>query len=44
MVIRLTGTNEKEGRALLEGTDLHVANTMGEATQMAVDLAKQLQN
>jgi succinyl-CoA synthetase beta subunit len=44
VVIRLTGTNEKEGRALLEGTDLHVANTMGEATQMAVDLAKQLQN
>ena len=44
VVIRLTGTNEKEGRALLEGTDLHVANTMGEATQKAVDLAKQLQN
>lgn len=44
VVIRLTGTNEKEGRALLAGTDLHVANTMGDATQMAVDLAKQLQN
>ena len=44
VVIRLTGTNEKEGRALLKGTDLHVANTMGEATQKAVDLAKQLQN
>lgn len=44
IVIRLTGTNEKEGRALLEGTDLHVANTMGEATQKAVDLAKQLHN
>jgi succinyl-CoA synthetase beta subunit len=42
VVIRLTGTNEKEGRALLEGTDLHVANTMGEATQKAVDLVKQL--
>ena len=44
VVIRLTGTNEKEGRALLEGTDLHVANTMGEATQKAVELAKNLQN
>lgn len=43
VVIRLTGTNEKEGRALLEGTSLHVADTMGEATQKAVDLAKQLQ-
>lgn len=42
VVIRLTGTNEKEGRALLEGTDLHVANSMGEATQKAVDLVKQL--
>ena len=44
VVIRLTGTNEKEGRALLEGTNLHVANTMGEATQKAVELAKQLNN
>ena len=44
VVIRLTGTNEIEGRALLEGTDLHVANTMGEATQKAVELAKNLQN
>ena len=44
VVIRLTGTNEKEGRSLLEGTNLHVANTMGEATQKAVELAKKLQN
>ena len=44
VVIRLTGTNEKEGRSLLEGTSLHVANTMGEATQKAVELAKKLQN
>lgn len=44
VVIRLTGTNEKEGRALLVGTDLHVANTMGEATQMAVELANKLHN
>lgn len=40
IVIRLTGTNEKEGRALLQGSDFHVAETMGEATQMAVKLSK----
>jgi succinyl-CoA synthetase beta subunit len=40
IVIRLTGTNEKEGRALLQGTHFHVAETMGEATQMAVQLSK----
>ncbi|KUK76704.1 MAG: Succinyl-CoA ligase [ADP-forming] subunit beta [Proteiniphilum acetatigenes] len=40
IVIRLTGTNEKEGRALLQGTHFHVAETMGEATQMAVKLSK----
>lgn len=41
IVIRLTGTNEKEGRALLQGTRLHVAETMGEATQQAVTLSEQ---
>lgn len=41
IVIRLTGTNEKEGRALLQGTHFHVAETMGQATQMAVSLSKQ---
>jgi succinyl-CoA synthetase beta subunit len=40
IVIRLTGTNEKEGRALLEGTDFFVAETMGEATRKAVELAR----
>ena len=40
IVIRLTGTNEKEGRALLKGTDFHVAETMGDATRKAVELAK----
>ena len=39
IVIRLTGTNEKEGRALLEGTKFYVATTMGEAGRMAVELA-----
>ncbi|MBF6627191.1 MAG: ADP-forming succinate--CoA ligase subunit beta [Proteiniphilum sp.] len=40
IVIRLTGTNEKEGRALLQGTHFHVAGTMGEATEKAVALSK----
>lgn len=38
IVIRLTGTNEEEGRALLQGTGLHVAETMGEATDKAVSM------
>lgn len=38
IVIRLIGTNEKEGRALLKGTKFHVAETMGEACEMAVGL------
>ena len=38
IVIRLTGTNEKEGRSLLEGTHFHVAETMGEAGRKAVEL------
>ena len=29
IVIRLTGTNEVEGRALLEGSKFHLAETMG---------------
>jgi succinyl-CoA synthetase beta subunit len=40
IVIRLTGTNEKEGRELLKGTEFHVAKTMGEATQKAVELSQ----
>ena len=40
IVIRLTGTNEMEGRALLQGTDFHVAETMGEATEKAVALTR----
>ena len=42
IVIRLTGTNEKEGRELLKGSDFHVAYTMGEATQKAVELVNSL--
>jgi succinyl-CoA synthetase, beta subunit len=40
IIIRLTGTNEKEGRALLQGTHFHVAETMGEATKKAVELVE----
>lgn len=40
IVIRLTGTNEAEGRALLQGTTFNVASTMGEAGKKAVELAK----
>lgn len=43
VVIRLTGTNEKEGRAMLKYTDLHVAKTMSKATRIAVELAQQHQ-
>ena len=39
IVVRLTGTNEKEGRALLAQTKLHPAETMDEAVQKAIELA-----
>ena len=39
VVVRLTGTNEEEGRNLLKGTRFLVAETMGEATQIAVKTA-----
>ena len=39
IVIRLTGTNEVEGRALLKGSKFHIAETMVDATRMAVKLA-----
>ncbi|MDR0185569.1 ADP-forming succinate--CoA ligase subunit beta [Prevotella brunnea] len=38
IVIRLTGTNEEQGRELLKGTKFNVAHTMGEAGKMAVEL------
>ncbi|MFA6702505.1 MAG: ADP-forming succinate--CoA ligase subunit beta [Dysgonamonadaceae bacterium] len=44
IVIRLTGTNEKEGRALLEGSHFHVAETMGDATKKAVELTYNYQD
>lgn len=39
IVIRLTGTNEHEGRELLKGSRFAVARTMGEAGRLAVSLA-----
>jgi succinyl-CoA synthetase beta subunit len=39
IVVRLTGTNEKEGREILGSTDLIAAKTMDEAVEKAVSLA-----
>jgi succinyl-CoA synthetase beta subunit len=40
IVVRLTGTNEKEAREILSGlTTLHTAETMDEAVKKAIDLA-----
>jgi succinyl-CoA synthetase beta subunit len=44
IVVRLDGTNDEEGRAILAGSDapqLHPAKTMLEAADLVVDLAKQ---
>ena len=40
VIVRLTGTNEKEGRQMLQGTRFKVAETMSEATHMAVEASK----
>jgi len=37
VVVRLTGTNEEKGRALLSSSDFLVAETMNEAVRMAVN-------
>ena len=42
MVIRLTGTNQEEGRALLAGTPCVVATTMADAGHKVVELCEQL--
>ncbi len=39
IVVRLTGTNEKEGRALLQGTNLVPAETMEEAARKIVAMS-----
>lgn len=41
LVVRLTGTNEAEGRELLANTDVRLAHTMSEAAEMVVKVAKQ---
>ncbi|HEY9551017.1 MAG TPA: succinate--CoA ligase subunit beta, partial [Prevotella sp.] len=41
IVIRLTGTNEAEGRELLKGTHFTVGTTMSDAGHKAVQLAKE---
>lgn len=42
IVIRLTGTNEKEGREILKDTKFTVATSMGDAGHKAVELAAKL--
>lgn len=44
IVVRLTGTNEREGRALLEGKSFVVAESLEEAAHRAVEIFKQLNN
>jgi succinyl-CoA synthetase beta subunit len=39
IVIRLTGTNEQEGRRILEKTDLISASSMTEGAKKAIELA-----
>lgn len=38
VVVRLTGTNEAEGKALLQSTSFHAVSTMTEAAQKAIEL------
>ncbi|MEX2607447.1 MAG: ADP-forming succinate--CoA ligase subunit beta [Kiritimatiellia bacterium] len=40
VVVRLTGTNAEEGKALLEGSKLIPANTFAEAVQKTISLGK----
>ena len=40
VIVRLTGTNAKEAREMLAGSRLKIAETMGEATHMAVEASK----
>jgi succinyl-CoA synthetase beta subunit len=40
VVVRLTGTNEEEGRKILSQLNLHAAETMDEGVKKAVELAR----
>ena len=44
IVIRLTGTNEAEGRALLQGTEFIVATSMADAGHKAVETSARIRN
>ena len=44
MVVRLVGTNEEEGRALLADADMTTATTLAKAAQKAVEAAKSYAN
>jgi succinyl-CoA synthetase beta subunit len=41
MVVRLVGTNDEEGRAILREADMATAETLMEAAQLAVAAARQ---
>ena len=41
IVIRLSGTNAKEGLEIIEKTGLPVVKTMSEAAKKAIELSKQ---
>lgn len=41
IVVRLVGTNAQEGRALLAGDDIYIAESLAEAAKLAVKLAKE---
>jgi succinyl-CoA synthetase beta subunit len=40
LVVRLTGTNEKEGRAILAAAGMNPVETMDEGARVAVEMAK----
>jgi len=40
LIVRLVGTNEQEGRALLQDAEMSTAGTLAEAAEMAVSAAK----
>jgi len=40
LVVRLTGTNEKEGRAILAEAGMNPVETMDEGARIAVELAR----
>jgi succinyl-CoA synthetase beta subunit len=41
IVVRLVGTNEREGREILQGTNVHVAEDTAQAAHMVIRLADQ---